>query len=234
MSIICSVYVPEGIVMAADSRITTEKATDPNDPAREKTVYTSSDNAQKLVLIQKAGVGVSFCGEMRIAGMTGSDFIRRFDIERVWNGDTIEVIAKKLSEKLVECNGMDTCFYVCGYRNDLPYVYQVYGGDVKRYNIKGGADGTPLPETIIQYGMVWNGKKTAITKLFCDEPRPDCDFPGMPLKDAIDLAEYLVDTTIKYERFSDEIQTCGGDIDILVITKDEAFWHQHKIYKPKR
>ena len=55
----------------------------------------------------------------------------------------------------------------------------------------------------------------------------------MPLKDAIDFAEFLVDTTIKYERFSDDIQTCGGDVDVLVITKDEAFWKQHKIYNPK-
>ena len=31
---------------------------------------------------------------------------------------------------------------------------------------------------------------------------------------------------------SDDIQTCGGDIDILVITKDESFWKQHKIYNP--
>lgn len=56
----------------------------------------------------------------------------------------------------------------------------------------------------------------------------------MPLKEAIDFAEFLVDTTIKYERFCDDIQTCGGDIDILVITKDEAFWKQHKIFNPKR
>ena len=53
----------------------------------------------------------------------------------------------------------------------------------------------------------------------------------MPLKDGIDLAEFMVDVTIKYQRFSDCIKTCGGDIDVLVMTKDKAFWHRNKLYK---
>ena len=27
--------------------------------------------------------------------------------------------------------------------------------------------------------------------------------------------------------------TCGGDIDILVLTKDDSFWFRHKVYKPE-
>ena len=53
----------------------------------------------------------------------------------------------------------------------------------------------------------------------------------MPLKDGIDLSEFMVDLTIKYQRFSDGIQTCGGPIDVLVLTKDTAFWYKHKLYK---
>jgi len=42
----------------------------------------------------------------------------------------------------------------------------------------------------------------------------------MPLKDAADFAEFIVDFTNKYQRFDDRIPTCGGPIDLLVITKD--------------
>ena len=75
---------------------------------------------------------------------------------------------------------------------------------------------------------------TAITKVVNNAPTLNVDWNTMPLKDAADFAEFLIDTTIKYERFCDDIQTCGGEIDILIITKDEAFWKQHKIYKPNR
>ena len=91
----------------------------------------------------------------------------------------------------------------------------------------------PEEAPIVIPGAIWAGQKTAITKIVNEKPILNAAWATMPLKDAIDFAEFLVDTTIKYERFSDDIQTCGGDVDILVITKDEAFWKQHKIYNPK-
>ena len=59
MSIMCCVYVPEGIVMAADSRLTRTKQTKPpveipfvDEPGKAillpQTTYTSSDNTQKV------------------------------------------------------------------------------------------------------------------------------------------------------------------------------------------
>lgn len=70
MSIMCCIYVPEGIVMAADSRLTRTKTTNTIDvPAKDgipsktvifQTTYTSSDNTQKVLLIKKTGTGVSF------------------------------------------------------------------------------------------------------------------------------------------------------------------------------
>jgi hypothetical protein len=48
------------------------------------------------------------------------------------------------------------------------------------------------------------------------------------LQDAIDFARYAVDVTIKTMHFMNVVETVGGDIDILVITPDEAKWLQHK------
>lgn len=266
MSIMCCVYVPEGIIMAADSRLTRTKSQKAiNLPHKEgendkvlfvNSTYTLSDNAQKVLLIKKAGVGVSFCGDAMIDGVTVADFIRKFEIEKVEEGDSAETVATKLVEYYT---GTNTHFFVCGYKDDVPYVFDVNRGTVERSNVAKKAATTPtkndaadngdvpelgVPENlhteetddtatpVVINGALWAGRMTAITKIVNNAPSLNADWGTMPLKDAIDFAEFLIDTTIKYERFCDEIQTCGGDIDILVITKDEAFWKQHKIYNP--
>lgn len=54
---------------------------------------------------------------------------------------------------------------------------------------------------------------------------------AMPIQDAIDLAEFLVNLTIGYSRFSPGAPTVGGPIEIAVITKHEHFkWVRRKHY----
>ncbi|HXY06664.1 MAG TPA: hypothetical protein VEI52_02325 [Terriglobales bacterium] len=55
--------------------------------------------------------------------------------------------------------------------------------------------------------------------------------PAMPLQDAIDLAEFLVDVTIKFSRFMPGAPTVGGPIEIAAISKHEGFrWVRRKYY----
>jgi hypothetical protein len=55
--------------------------------------------------------------------------------------------------------------------------------------------------------------------------------PAMPLKDAIDLAEFMVDLTVKFSRFKPGAPTVGGPIEIAAISKHEGFrWVQRKLY----
>lgn len=55
--------------------------------------------------------------------------------------------------------------------------------------------------------------------------------PAMPLQDAIDLAEFLVDLTIKFSRFMPGAPTVGGPIEIAAISKHEGFrWIKRKYY----
>ena len=273
MSIMCCVYVPEGIVLAADSRLTNNKSnmfpgTIMKDESKtqnlilKETYYTLSDNAQKVLLIKKNNVGVSFCGNAFINGMTVFDFIRKFEIDEITSNDSTESTAVKLSNYGLN---ESITFIVAGFDNDVPYVYTVCGRVVTRQNIipniqinQNSAKDSNLddqselgePKEIIKpqdsqdigntaiptlkYGAVWGGKMDAITKVINVQPELIANYTSMPLKDAIDFAEFLIDLTIKYERFSDDIQTCGGEIDILVITKDDAFWKQHKVYNPKK
>ena len=55
--------------------------------------------------------------------------------------------------------------------------------------------------------------------------------PAMPLQDAIDLADFLVDLTIKFSRFMPGAPTVGGPIEIAAISKHEGFrWIKRKYY----
>ncbi len=222
MSIMCAVYVPEGIVMAADSRLTNTKPSG-NDSLKTETVYTFSDNAQKIVLLNKVKVGISFCGAAILDGKTVADYLRIFEIEIVSENDTVKDVSEKLYNFANNYTN-HTNFFVGGYNQDEPCFYEINSNGYNRLNYS--------QETRdVIYGAGWNGQQDAITRLINGTPPTIINFQLMPLKDAIDFSEFLIDLTIKYERFKDDIQTCGGDIDILVLTKDSGFWHKHKIYK---
>jgi hypothetical protein len=55
--------------------------------------------------------------------------------------------------------------------------------------------------------------------------------PAMPFQDAIDLADFLVDATIKVSRFAPGAPSVGGEIEIAAISKHEGFkWIRRKYY----
>ncbi|PEN00110.1 hypothetical protein CN621_16795 [Bacillus wiedmannii] len=215
MTIISTVYVPEGIAMAADSRLT-RTVTHGNGRVDR---YPLTDNAQKLLTIKNSTVGISFCGDAFIDGITVSDFIRIFDINQVDADDTVEVIASKLHHKLQEHSESFVVFIICGYDNDEPFVYRVSRDLCERTNIE-QSSGEMLS------GATWDGEYEKISP-FLKTIGPD--YWKMPLKDAIDYAEFIAELTIKQQRFSEGLSTCGGPIDLLVITKDYTKFLKHKI-----
>ena len=55
----------------------------------------------------------------------------------------------------------------------------------------------------------------------------------MPIQDAIDLAQYLVDVTKGYFRFLPMADIVGGDTDLAVVTRHERFkWIKRKHFYP--
>ena len=220
MSIVSIVYLPEGIAIAADSR-STLSTTKTEDGTTTIKKFSVSDNAQKIVLLNKCQVGIASVGDAIIEGKTISDYIRLFEINNITNGDTAEVVADKLLEHKSEYP--KTTFYVFGYNDDIPYIFEIDTNGKSRKNIDESNN--------VIYGLMWGGEPEALTKLISTEPSIKIDPQLMPLKDGIDLSEFMVDLTIKYQRFSCEMKTCGGPIDVLVLTKDDAFWYKHKLFK---
>lgn len=55
--------------------------------------------------------------------------------------------------------------------------------------------------------------------------------PAMPFQDALDLAEFFVDLTIRLTRFAPGPSTVGGPIEVAGITRHEGFkWIKRKYY----
>ena len=51
----------------------------------------------------------------------------------------------------------------------------------------------------------------------------------MPIKDVIDLAEFLINTTIEFNRYLPGVSTVGGPVEIAAITRHEGFkWVRRK------
>lgn len=239
MSIMCAVFVPDGIVLASDSRQTlglTQVAQQPitqtetrvlnamNRPDQKPMqLINQTDNAQKIMLLKKVRVGISACGLGIIKGRPVSDYIRSFETEKVNGSDHVSSIAEKLHEYARDLFPQIN-FFVCGYDGDEQFVYSV-GKEIKRSNIENGKP---------RYATIWSGEQAIITKLLNGNPPMLVNHLFMPLRDAVDFAEFLIDTTVKAQRFEMKVATCGGATDILVLSMDEAFWYRHKIYNPQK
>jgi 20S proteasome alpha/beta subunit len=54
---------------------------------------------------------------------------------------------------------------------------------------------------------------------------------AMPIQDAIDVSRFLVDTAVKFTRYTMRAETVGGPIELAAITKHEGFkWVSRKHY----
>jgi len=58
-----------------------------------------------------------------------------------------------------------------------------------------------------------------------------CDWGSMPLQDAIDYVNYLVNIMIGKHRFYHGVPLCGGQIDIAIVTYKGFRWVNSKEWK---
>lgn len=144
---------------------------------------------------------------------------------------------------------------VAGYSHDefFPEEYRFVFPNYKApERIRSDKNGKPV------YGATWHGQTDAILRLYkgydpqlrqiliekgidkriIEELPKDLAklewpiiYDGMPLQDAIDLAEYLIKVVSGRFRFLPGPPTCGGDIDIAVITHKGFIWVRRKSWK---
>lgn len=147
-------------------------------------------------------------------------------------------------------------FIVAGYSSDenLPeeYIMEISkknkNPELIRPKDQGGAAWFGQPEAIFRIVKGYSGVfpdmllKMGVpekdVKIIIEESQKNIEasliHDAMPIKDAIDLAKFLVELTINFVRFNPGAQTVGGAIDIASITKHEGFkWINRKHYYQK-
>ncbi len=89
-----------------------------------------------------------------------------------------------------------------------------------------------LPQALQNLGMPESEARSYADAIARQVSRPIA-FRGMPVGEVIDLADFLVETTIRFVRFTPGDATVGGPIEIAALTKHEGFkWVKRKHHYP--
>ncbi len=229
MSLVVTVYVPSGIVMAADSRMSVQRSEERTEGDQKLLVQQQlvlSDNAYKVVELTGSGVGISIYDAGIINNQPADSHVHRFEEEALSEeDDVLSVGAKFLAYFQKNFPGVAVGYHVAGYRQEnrtsVPYVlvgHTVREPGMRRVN----ADG----EGKVQYGITRAGDTLIANRLI--DPNHLPLFPAMPLQDAVDYAVHLIRATIDTMRFEPRFPSVGGAVDVLVVTPEGMRWVRRK------
>lgn len=261
MTIIVSVKINDGIVMAADSAGTMGSGQ----------IYAHANKITNLcegLPIGAMSTGAGGIGNKSVETLL-KDLRRRFagcdPAHADWRldpaGYTLEQVAGRLrtflfEEKAAHCpEPTNLQLRLCGYSTGRPLA------EVWEVNMTGQC--CPPPRQIMEetaFGVMWDGQYEALNRLILGlgleingalvkhglpadqairlqaelarELYATLSVPAMPIQDAIDLARFLVETTIGFVRFAVFMpKSVGGAVEIAAITKHEGFrWVQRKSF----
>ncbi|HLB26963.1 MAG TPA: hypothetical protein VJN32_04885 [Dehalococcoidia bacterium] len=230
VSLVVTVYVPSGIVMAGDSRMTvlrTEEKEEDGKKLRIQQQIVLSDNAYKVVALTSIGVGISVYDAGVINNEPVDSHVHRFEEEAITPEDDAASCAEKfLAYFKTNHPSVPIGFHVAGYklegRASTPFVFVGHTtkqeASVNRVNVN--AQGK------VQYGILRSGDIQVVNRLIEKTQLPL--FAAMPLQDAVDYAVHLIRTTIDTMRFEPRFPGVGGAIDVLAVTPAGMRWVQRK------
>jgi hypothetical protein len=229
MSLVVTVYVPSGIVLAGDSRMSvlrTEDREEDGQQTRMQQQLVLSDSAYKVVELRKVPAGISVYDSGVIDNQPVESQVRRFEEEALSASDDVRSVADKFLEYFRKHHSnVAVGFHVAGYRVEgkasIPYVlvgHTTREEGIRRVNANA--------EGALQFGVVRAGDVLVANRLIDEQYLPL--FAAMPLQDAIDYATHLIRATIDSLRFEPRFPSVGGPIDVLVVTPDGMQWVQRK------
>lgn len=252
---------PEGIVLAADSRVTlTAQVQAPGQPPM--LLSSTYDNATKLLRVNDQefvgavtyGIGAIGQSEPR----TAHSYIPEFEQQLIAEGVgrlSVQDFAQRLSDFFMakwQAQGMptvpnqDMIFLVGGYDEDAPYgrVFEVYvpnrpapaeqHGGVGHFGLVWGGqreyadrlitgyDGS-LPELVQQFLNLDDAARDGLLQHLKDHLQAPVPYAFLPLQDCVDLAIFLIRTTIVMQHWIMGVRGVGGAIDVAVITRTDGF-----------
>lgn len=248
MSLIITIHVGEGIVMASDSRTTFNSQEFSPLPDGKGALITRnqgvhySDTTYKTFLANN-NVGISTCGTASINGQPLAGYVESFMHEKInKETDVCDVPSLLVQFFSVYSPIPDIIFHVAGYSGkENALIQKVYRVFVKSNHIE-------EIDTSSQ-GAAWNGETEILSRiinslwtqrikkddktgeegiLYEELKSPPIPWNFFSLQDGIDFATYAINTTIETMRFQERLKTVGGPIDILIIKPDGTLWVARK------
>lgn len=256
---------PEGIVLAADSRVTlTAQLKNPaaKPGAPQLLLPSTYDNATKLLRVRgQDHVGAVTYGAGAIGQQeprTAHSYVPELEEQLLKEGaERLSVLdfARRLSSffldkwttnKMPTIPGQDMVFLVGGYDAGEPYgrVFEIFipsradpkewhsgsgefglvWGGQKEYadRIITGFDGN-LPLLVQQFLKLPDDKRDELHKHLQGALQTPVPFAFLPLQDSVDLAIFLIRTTITMQHWVVGLRGVGGAIDVAVITPTDGF-----------
>lgn len=236
MSFIITLYVREGIVMAADSRLTLTTQREELDKKVVNLAVGQSDSNYKLFLAPH-DIGISTYGAADIKGVPIGGYVDSFIATSLKEKPvSIEDVSQQLLKYFLDFEPIPkTHFHIAAYATTSgqiePQVWHVdiHAKQVSRINPAGkqgaswGGESDILARLIQQVGHI--DKEGKILHKF---PHFQIQWHFFTLQDAIDFAVFALRSTIDAMRFQPRAKTVGGPIDVLVIKPTGAIWVQRK------
>ena len=247
---------PEGIVVAADTRVTLAIG----HPVSHQVNF---DNATKILRFQgvHSYVGVVTYGDSVIGQRIVHSYIPEIELELGQCRLSIKTYAEKLSEFFLGQWQKDRNpgpragveFIVGGYDEGMPY------GSVYLFRIPHAHK--PFPQHVDGFGITWGGQleianrvlqgydsqlipilqdrlslSDSDTSQLEDELklrlRANIPYQILPLQDCVNLATFLIRTTMTAQSLSTDVRGVGGIIEVATITRTEGVkWIQKKQLK---
>jgi 20S proteasome alpha/beta subunit len=256
MSLGVVVKGPEGIVLAADSRVTLQAQREGKPP-----IQVNFDNATKLLSFQAphSYVGVVTYGVAVIGLRTARSFIPEFEVTLQDKKEPLPVqeYAERLSDFFLkqwnkvseqEANSPGMTFIVGGYDPGAPY------GKVFLFNIPNVPDPAERNPGETDFGMTWGGQlqiasriiqgyDPVLPKILKEELNLSDDklddllstlkeniefsipYQVLPLQDCVDLATFLIRTTVIAQDLAIGVRGVGGLTEVAVVTRTNGFEH---------
>lgn len=174
MSLGIIIKAPEGIVLAAESRVTlTNKVVMPD--GSEQFTHVNFDNAKKVLTFSHPydKIGVVTYGQAAIGFRTAQTFIPEFETTLIDYGQNLNTLqfAEKLSDFFMaqwlaampqDYRGPNMTMHVAGFDDNEPYG-RVYTFDIPR-NPK-PIERNPAKDGVHEFGITWGGQREIVDRL---------------------------------------------------------------------
>jgi hypothetical protein len=212
---------PEGIVLAADSRVTLTFQKTPKSGGKVTESHAYYDHATKLLRLKSHpyvaavtyGLGVIDTKSPRTAHSYMPEFGATLGDQRMSVRDYSESLGKFFADRFKAANmgaGVpDMVFLIGGFDEGKPY------GLV--YEVKIPSDPVPKELNAGTFGLSMGGQTNIARGMLQNLPIP---YQFLPLQDCVDVSILIIKTTADLMRYITDVRGVGGAIDVATVTAD--------------